>query len=363
MAFVKSYRRDSWTAQIDLNGVRKKKTFPTKAEANAWAAMTEAAIRMNGVVAADASGTLGELVKRYETEMWKHKKWGDTKAYNLFKIKEDIGRLPLKHVTKQALIKYGIALAETRGPNGVKERLSYLSKVLRTGKVLWDIPLTPQMTACKDAMFALREQGLSGDAQARTRRLSEEEIDKVRKAACRTEKSQINLEAVIDVLRVLPIRLGELCGIEWADIDAKDRSVLLRARKHPTLKEFNDERIALPVVAGVDTFALIAGRPRQYERPFPYLAKSVSTLSWLVTKTAGVEDMHMHDLRSHAISFLLGNGVSPAIVSAISGHKDLKTMMKHYARIQPDQVHASIERAGAHDSARKSNVVNLAKAA
>jgi integrase len=363
MAFIKNNGRDSWQAAIDLQGVRKKKTFPTKTEAKAWADQTEAAIRMNGIIASDVSGTIGELVTRYEKEMYAHRRWGDTKTYNLDQIKKQIGSKPLKHLNKQLVIKYGMELAETRGQNGVKERLSYLSKVLKTASALWDIPLQPQITAVREGMFALRETGVSGDAVERTRRLSEEEIDKVRRFATRTEKSVINLPAIIDVLRVLPIRLGELCSIEWADLDARDRSVLLRKRKHPTKKETNDERVALPVVAGVDTYALIAGRPRVYDKPFPYTPKSISTLAWLATKQAGVDNMHLHDLRSHSISFLLGNGVSPAVVAAISGHKDLRTMMKHYARLQPDQVHASIERAGAHDKARKGNVVNFAQAA
>jgi len=344
MAVLKQIDKNRWQATIDLKGNRKKKTITGKANAKAWADEYEAKIerRAAGLMLAP-TGTVGELVTRYETELWQYKKWGDTKAYNLKKLREEIGNKPLASFIKEWVIDYGKQMAKTRGPNGVKERLSYLSDVFKQARNLWSIDVN--VDAVTQGMSALNTLGLSGEGDARTRRVSEEEIDIVRAAATRTDKSVVNLPAVIDILSVLPLRVSELCRIKWEDFRESDRSVLIRQRKHPTKKERNDEWVALPTVGGVDTYKMLTDRPRYFDRPFPYRSKTVSSLFWLAHNKAGIVDFHLHDLRAHAISFMLAF-LQPQIVASISGHKNWTTMAKHYARLTPDQVHAAIARAG-----------------
>ena len=146
------------------------------------------------------------------------------------------------------------------------------------------------------------------------------------------------------VLSVLPLRVGELLGIEWDDLRPAERAVVIRGRKHPDakVKARNDQLVPLIKVGDVDTFDLIANRPRYFSRPFPYNRTTVSSAFWFAAKCCNIEDLHLHDLRAGAISKLLGKGVSIPIVAAISGHKNWKVLQRHYARIEASEIHAAI---------------------
>ena len=48
-----------------------------------------------------------------------------------------------------------------------------------------------------------------------------------------------------------------------------------------------------------------------------------------MTKRAGIVDLHFHDLRHEAISRFFEKGLSIPEVSLISGHKDVRQLMRY----------------------------------
>jgi integrase len=205
------------------------------------------------------------------------------------------------------------------------------------------------MPALDSAIAALRRQKIVTKAPPRTRRPSDPELDAIVAYHRRQQRATVDLVSIINVLRVLPLRVGELLKIEWGDLDPERRTVKLRARKHPSIevREVNDSVIPLPVIAGVDTWALVAGQPRFYERPFPYKRTAVSHAFWAASRGAGVQDLHVHDLRAFSISKLLEASVPIAMVAHLSGHKNWKVLQSTYTRLHPEAVREAIERVAA----------------
>jgi integrase len=361
MASIKK-RGKSWVATVKLGGrggKRLKKSFKMQADARLWAIALERDFALKGVIAASVNGTVGDLIKRYEKEIWPIKKWGDSKAWNLGQITKDIGSVQLKNLKKQVVVEYGLKLSKHLGRDGIKSRLSYLSEAVKTSRDLWD-GSSAVVEAVTEGVAALRRQKISGAGQPRTRRVSLEEIEQI-KAYCGPTTNRpgtIDLAAIIDILSVLPIRIGELLKIEWKDINREDRTVILRARKHPDpmVKERNDDTIPLLKIDGHDTFQMLVGRPQYYERPFPYEQPAVSTAFWQARRASGVENLRLHDLRARGISFLLTKLEVP-MVAAISGHKDWKVMQRHYARLLPEEIRAAAEKRNVAEKVRHLKLV------
>ena len=77
----------------------------------------------------------------------------------------------------------------------------------------------------------------------------------------------------------------------------------------------------------------------------PASRRSPSTAAFqAATIKCQIHDLHIHDLRAHAISRLLEGGLQIPLVALISGHKNWKVLASHYARIDPLAVHDALKR-------------------
>ncbi len=56
-----------------------------------------------------------------------------------------------------------------------------------------------------------------------------------------------------------------------------------------------------------------------------------------LTRRAGIEDLHFHDLRHEAISRFFEKGLSVAEVALISGHKDVRQLFR-YTHLRAEDV-------------------------
>jgi integrase len=157
------------------------------------------------------------------------------------------------------------------------------------------------------AITALRRQRVTTKSPPRSRRPTDAEIDRVIAYHRGQRHARVDLPAILAVLRVLPFRIGELVKVESDDLIPEQQAVRLRARKHPDInvRESNDYVVPLPTITGIDTWALVADRPRFLPRPFPYASGNVSTAFSWAARRAHIEDLHLHDLRAFSISKLI----------------------------------------------------------
>ena len=335
-------RGERWQAIVRRHNLKASKAFDRLVDAKAWARAQEREADLAGVLPGKLTGTLAPVIERYEREIWPTKRWGAGKANMLAVLKRDLGSRQLSGLTKTVLLTY--AREMDAGPATVLTRLSYLSEVLRTARDLWSVPVL--LDDLQAAVATARSQQIAGPSIPRTRRPTQAEIDAIVAFGDKREKAIIDLGVVVRVLSVLPIRAGELVSIQWDDINADRRTVVLRERKHPSrrLKDASVEEIPLITFGGVDTFDLIASRPRYLSSPFPYKRFSITAAFTDAAIRLGIKDLHLHDLRAHALSALLEANMPIPQVALISGHRNWKILARHYARLDPASVHETVRR-------------------
>ena len=73
----------------------------------------------------------------------------------------------------------------------------------------------------------------------------------------------------------------------------------------------------------------MADKSRDAERVFPVTGNSIRLAFEHLRVRAGMDDFHFHDLRHEGISRLFELGLNIAEVSAISGHRELKMLMRY----------------------------------
>ena len=82
------------------------------------------------------------------------------------------------------------------------------------------------------------------------------------------------------------MRLGEIVGLQWENLDEANRTIVIRERKHPTKKATNHQKVPLPfgtcTVGGqlIDPLQMILKQPSAWGRKgriFLHAAQSVST--------------------------------------------------------------------------------------
>jgi integrase len=198
--------------------------------------------------------------------------------------------------------------------------------------------------AVAEAISAARRLKIIGPSQERDRRPTSDELAQLMTFVPTSANAHIDLGAVVRVLSILPLRLSELCGIGWADLNEERRSAVIRGRKNPDILKRGGSIEEVPLIefGGVDTYAVIARRPPYMDSPFPYRSNSVSQLFAQACLRLKIDDLHLHDLRGHALSSLLEAEVPIPQVAKISGHKDWKVLAKRYARLKAARVHDAI---------------------
>lgn len=337
-------REGRWQAIIRRVDLRATRTFDRKVDAVAWARALERDADLGNVLPGRMSGTLAQLIDRYEREMWPTKRWGASKGQELKALSAGLGNRALGALTRSAVLSYARSLEIT--PGQISSRLSYLREVLRTAKDLWSarVPLAE----VEAAIAAARRMGIAGKSGTRTRRPTAAELDAIIAWADhgRSSGATVDLGDVVRVLSVMPLRLGELVSIGWDDLNADRRTVLIRTRKHPDIRvrEQNDQEVPLISFGGVDTFDLVAGRPRYLASPFPYKTNSVSMAFGQAALRCQIKDLHLHDLRAYSLSRLLEAGVPVPQVALLSGHRNWKVLARHYARLDATSVHDTLRR-------------------
>lgn len=335
-------RGGRWQAIIRRVDLKASKSFDRLVDAKAWARAREREADLGTTLPGKLAGTLKPVIERYERDLWPTKRWGASKAHELKTLRLDLGSRLLTDLTRTMVLNYASGLGLS--PGGVSSRLSYLREVLKTARDLWGVRVP--LDEVDAAIAVAYRQKIAGRSQARTRRPTASELAAIIRQGEQRQGATIDLAPIVRILSVLPLRMGELIGIQWDDLQEKRRTVILRGRKHPDrrTKEASVEEVPLIEFAGVDTFAMVWGRPRYLPSPFPYRPTSVTAAFAMAALRCQIVDLHLHDLRAHAVSSLLEAGVLIPQVALISGHRNWKILARNYARIDPASVHDAVKR-------------------
>jgi integrase len=171
----------------------------------------------------------------------------------------------------------------------------------------------------------------------RERYLKDEEVPRLFKAL-----NNCGSRAAADCIRLILLtgaRRGEVQAMKWADVDLGSRTWF-----KPTTKTGKSHRVPLSPPAA----EVIARQPQASDLVFPGRQGRMRDLKWhwaQIREEAGLGDLHLHDLRHSAASFLASDGESLRIIGELLGHRTPVTTQR-YAHIHDRAARAAAERLG-----------------
>ena len=151
---------------------------------------------------------------------------------------------------------------------------------------------------------------------SRKRRLEDGEFSRLKKASSETRNPHI--WPIIVFAIETGMRRSEILALTWDNIDLEKRVAFLLLTKNGSSREVPLSNKAIQVLKNQLT-----------ENPFPINANAFR-LAWDRLRTrAGLVDFRFHDLRHEALSRFFELGLSIPEVALISGHKDVKMLMRY----------------------------------
>ncbi|MPY25192.1 site-specific integrase [Shewanella sp. YLB-07] len=317
------------------------KTFSKKEVARTWALA-----RVNELQKSDALNTrkvisLGALLNLYfeEPDLWAGT--GRTKRYVIKMLMDcDIARVASNSLKTSDLIEHcKNRRAAGTGPATIYHDIAYLRSVMKKALPIWDVDANYQIF--EDAVPVLIEMGLVGKSQKRTRRPTEDELDRLKDGLKKRMEYRPNGDKRIPFLDILDfsiltcMRIGEVCKLRWEDLRHDHKTIIARDRKDPRKKTGN--HMIVPLLAG--SFDIALRQPQTDELIFPYNPRSVTAGFQRVRNELGIDDLRYHDLRREGASRLFEKGYSIEEVAQVTGHRNLNILWQVYTQLFPHKLH------------------------
>lgn len=220
---------------------RESKTFSKKEVARTWGKTRCEAIEHHGALNKHKVVSLGALLNLYfeDHDLWG--KTGRTKRYVIKMLNCDISKVKSDSLKTSDLIEHcKIRRAAGAGPSTIYHDIAYLRSVMKKALPVWDITANYQIF--EDAVPVLIEMGLVGKSQKRTRRPTENELDKLKDALQTRMDYRPNGDTRIPYIDILDfsiltcMRIGGVCKLRWDDLNEEHKTILARDRKVPRKK-------------------------------------------------------------------------------------------------------------------------------
>jgi integrase len=331
-------RDGRWRALIRKAGTTKCDTFATRAAAKAWAATIERQIdemKASGVMSPGAN-TIADLIDRYVREQFTRKAWGRSKSADLARLRKDLGHLKASETTSRHITEY-FQDRNSDGAGGVvvSAQVGYLVAVFEIARTLWHLDVPAQ--AIQDARKALTAAGLVAKSKRRDRRVTDTELEAIIRQMEKTPTT-LPVRDVLEFCLATTMRISEVCRLQWSDLDKKDRTIVIRDRKHPQDKIGNDQVVPLLKATGFDAMAIVLRQPRKGPRIFPINGRTLGTYVTRACAALKLADLSLHDLRHEGITRLFAAKYRIEQVALVSGHRDW-AMLKRYTHVRAVDLH------------------------
>ena len=306
-------RKSKWQVQIRRKGHGAlSRSFQVLKDAEEWARHMER-LADRGDLPADPAAlrgvTLGQLVERYRDTVSPRKRThgAEKLALDVF-LRHPICRRPVSDVTTAHFATYRDERLKCVKPASVKRDLAPIHNLYEIARNEWDLPIR---------VNPLSKLKFGDSDQRRERRLRPGELDALTEAANAT-RNKLVLPIVTLALETA-MRRGEILAIRKQHINLDKRTLLI-----PESKNGRARTIPLSIPA-----TEVLSRHLCEGRLFP-LSANAFRLAWeRLKRRAKLVDLHFHDMRHEAISRLFEKGLSVPEVALISGHRDLRMLLRY----------------------------------
>lgn len=209
---------------------------------------------------------------------------------------------------------------KTISPGSVKRELTLLKRVIDHRKRRLGLLVNPVNTEDVKRPVVNDERNV---------RLADEQIDSLIHECYQAKNPWVG--PIVELAFEIGPRRGNLLRLDWADVDLKQRSILLRAVKNSRSPE---ELIDTPVGLSPRAIEVLRKLPRSLDgRVFPISADALKSAFNRARHKLGLDHFRLHDARHERISSLIEAGWSDTQVMAQSGHRDPKSL-KRYANLR-----------------------------
>lgn len=335
-----------WRAQVRKGEIYRGKTFTLRRDAEAWARQIEVQaehIAATGYQPVPDQYTVADLIDGYAQEC---NMGGRTKQATHAMLKRELGSIRLKKLNSINLRDFIDSRLEG-GAGGVTiaADLSFFGAILKWGKHSRKMDLPTELA--RDARRDLTARKVSTRSHEREREPTTAELEKLFALWRDNKRQKIPMATICTFALATAMRQEEICSILIEDIDAVQRTVVIRDRKDPRKKTGNNQTVPLLPDAWAIVEPILS--ERKVGRVFPYAAASVSTAFTRACAKLGIDDLHFHDLRHKATSDLFRLGLEIPQVALITGHKTW-TQLKRYTHTKAEDVHAALKALGSKET-------------
>jgi len=304
-----------WRARVRRRGFpAQNKTFETKAEADAWERMILSEMDRGVFVARKEAEhtTLDECLDRYAREIVPSKKG---KRQDMSRIRV-LKRHLLASCYMASIRGADIAklrdqfLGEGKSPSTVVKYLAVISHLFNVARKEWG------MESLANPVELVRKPIVRNN---RERRLEDGEEERLLEA-CRNQGNPW-LEPLVILAIETAMRKGELLSLEWKNIDINDRVALLLKTKNCSTREVPLSSRAISVLRAL---------PRSLSGTVFQTSDYATRKAFIsACKKVGIVGLTFHDLRHEATS-RLAPIYQAQDLAKITGHKDLKMLLRYY---------------------------------
>jgi integrase len=306
-----------WRAEVYKKGVRKAQTFPTKAEAKAWAHALEGELA-EGL--RPSSLTVGKMMERYAKDVSPSKKGAKWEQLRIAAFQA----MPLAQVRLSEVDQTHISAWRD-------ERL----KTVKPGTLLreWTLLSHGFQIAVKEWLY-LSQNPMTGvrrplEPAPRTRILSGIEQETLAYAfGANYETATGRVGAALVLALETGMRAGELCGLTWDKVD-----LVTCVADLPKTKNGDARQVPLSQKA----VELLKQLPKQ-DSNSSCLRLNVQQMDSLWRKIrdkAGILDCHFHDSRATAVTNL-AKKLNILDLARMIGHRDLRSLQIYYRESAED---------------------------
>jgi integrase len=295
-------RQGKYQVQVRLQGQQISKTFKQLKDAKKWGVFYESKINLgNDLEIVDKNLSLRDLINRYLSEITPTKKGSESEKQRLNRLlKEPIVNQKIYQLRTGDFLKFKNKRVKD-GNRTCAYDLVLLHHIYNTAIKQWCYPIThnPVSNIQKPKCNPPRE-----------RRLNDNEL----KYILNHKFKNNNMEHVIELAIETGMRKSEILSITTDDI--KDNCIYLSDTKNGSPRKIP---LSNKIKEIIDKSVL------------PYsISSNAVRLNWYrMVKRSGIIDLHFHDLRHEAISRFFEKGLSIPEVSLISGHKDVRQLMRY----------------------------------
>ena len=141
----------------------------------------------------------------------------------------------------------------------------------------------------------------------------------------------------IEVLEATGLRLAELFGVTWGDVDALDQRIRV-ARDRTKGGTSGRRMVGVPDILMMDIQDLCPREDRVLSGPvFPGSESGLRNAVARACKHAGIPHFSPHDLRHRFISLRIQAGWPPTLVAAAAGHSKTSVTLDIYSHVLTDE--------------------------